>query len=319
MAVSLAQARFEEEKLASPDRPIASSRPHIEFYQGYKPYHERYYVGTKDGISHARDRKYTDVQLNPVKLSDQALFKSTNQFTYTPDGLAQKADLPVLRGYRAIPNPEYRGHRSARDFRDANESAGAPTVNWQTLYRDNYHGWETFDTYNQASAATQARYHFRLNAEDYHKKHHADLLQREPLVSSHQVDFANPYYRRVQPRGQAAASPGLTVEHHNVLSHTGTTSDLFGGTSKGTIRIPGYRGHIPSSSHNRHRLAQPVIEPGVKNILADTYALDLPGYTGHQPRSRLSVHETRRADNMAPPPVGPQTTLLLDGMRANMV
>lgn len=273
----------------------ASSTRHIEKYQGYLPYHERHHVVTKDSISNAPDRKYHDVQLAPTPLFGQFANKTVHQASFT-----------------AVENPPQ--HSQLQSRKDGSSVAGVNEMNvhstkhWNTVYRDSFRGWDNMEESKRQVEASQSRYLFRRAANDFQRQFHPEVLQRPRLVPSSKIDYCDPYLR----------SGVISAETSGVPS-SATTRDLFGGTSKGSIRIPGYRGHIPRSAGNRALATQPIIEHGVKNIMAETYMLDLPGYSGFQPAARSAVHRPRLVANMPPPVTGQQTSLLVDGMAASIV
>jgi hypothetical protein len=103
-----------------------------------------------------------------------------------------------------------------------------------------------------------------------------EVVNRGPIVSSHDVDVGRD--------GDGPATRPLIVGS----GMGSTTHDLADGTSKRTMQLPGYSGHIPATDHNPHALGQALGDTQhdsfqTKTNIRQTFNTRTPGYTGFKP------------------------------------
>jgi hypothetical protein len=94
-----------------------------------------------------------------------------------------------------------------------------------------------------------------------------NVVHREPIYSTSQIDMG--LY------GENPRERGIIVDKSNVQ---GTTKDLFRGTAKASIHIPGYEGFIANAVDPQFGTIPE--RPG-SGTLRMTYKPSVPGYTGH--------------------------------------
>ena len=78
----------------------------------------------------------------------------------------------------------------------------------------------------------------------------------------------------------------MGAEGDNPFSRTAaSTTDLNRGTSKLSVHIPGYCGHVPSSLNNQVMYEQfRGQERPAKSDIRGTSHVNMPNYTGHEPK-----------------------------------
>lgn len=116
-------------------------------------------------------------------------------------------------------------------------------------------------------------------------------------------------------RTYASAADRLSATGRLGVAEMATTKQLFAGTSKASVRLPGYAGHIPASENNVYGLNG--IQPDTKNNLQEIYRHDMPGYTGHHPESVVNDRGPRTPRGKRRMNEGLVAGLILESMKVN--
>lgn len=103
------------------------------------------------------------------------------------------------------------------------------------------------------------------------------VVRREPFASSCQIDMGT-YGENPRNRG---------VSFMEKTGVQGTTQDLFRGTAKASIHIPGYKGFIPTSKPAD--FADKQFHRPSSGELKMTYKPTVPGYTGHYQKEAETI------------------------------
>jgi hypothetical protein len=102
------------------------------------------------------------------------------------------------------------------------------------------------------------------------------VVSRDPIASTAQLDMGM-YGENPRERGLYARKSAIQ----------GTTKDLFRGTTKASVHIPGYKGFI--SNAKEPSLSTNQLERPSSATLRMNYKPSVPGYTGHYQRESENV------------------------------
>jgi len=303
-----------------------SSKTTIPGYSGYIPNFQREYPTTKSTPAY----KYEDINIPERTLMDTSQYISNYTINHGERSIVHpsrrrihSADPPrggagqddALAVKRNAENDANR--QQTIDIRHAYEYEARPTY-WTTSYATNFDAWKaTADAAaarkipdnTMTLAGEGGRSHIQpgstLGKEDGGAYAH-NMLRGHEQISSYQRSYGkfgdNPKKHYVESDGK------------RVFSRRATDADLFLGTAKNTVRIPGYGGFVPHSKNNINTIRQNVPYDTKDNMLL-IYSHNLPKYTGHQPSAVINDRGPRNPQSKRPPPVGLHGSLVLETMK----
>jgi len=309
-------------------------------YQGYVPQFQREFPTTKDVPA----QKYQDINVSQESMTQRSMYASNYSASHSTDAIGAAVTNPVSRrsvnnglqggrkgtenpipqpgntvvgkpipgssipASRAAQNYEKQTHRlnHAVALREAYEYEKRPT-HWQTSYGSNFNAWETSEKAKRDSKLRMESQKSNPSLNNLSPKN-AKAIGREAVRTSYTRDFgalgSNPYDRFAANDGKRA------------FSRRATTAELFGGTNKGSIRVPGHTGWVPESKNNDYNLAgTEIISNTTKDNFLITYRHNVPGYTGHYPAAVVNDHGPRNPGSKATTASHVNAGLVLDSQR----
>lgn len=306
-------------------------------YQGYVPQFQREFPTAKDVPAH----KYEDINQQQQSLTQRSMYSSNYTASHSADAIGAAVTNPISRrsannglqgglkgtanpipaptSTKTIPGSTIPASRAAQNYekqknrlnhavalRETYEYEKRPT-HWQTSYKTNFNAWDTADKAKRDALLRARTQQSNPSLNNSSPKNDA-AISREAVKTSYTRDFgalgSNPYDRFAAGDGKRA------------FSRRATTAELFGGTNKGSIRVPGHTGWVPESKNNDYNLAGTEITSNTtKDNFLITYRHNLPGYTGHNPAAVINDHGPRNPSSKVPIKGPVHAGLVLDSQR----
>jgi len=249
-----------------------SAKTTIPGYSGYIPNYQTEYPMNKLIPAH----KYEDIEPEDQRLEPKGRWTTNYQQTIEPKIIWQqrRQDVPVDNNLVNNFNNINTRRSELQAKRDVHEYETRPASNWGTTYGMQYNGWK-MDRQSRSRHARARTAESSGNAgnSDYRQP---EVAQRSVLQG---VDHKSSYGRSFGPRGGNPRSHYVPSDGKAVFSRRATTNDLFAGSNKGSVRIPGYAGYVPDSRNNIN-IIRNNMPPDLKNNLLEIYRHQMPGYTG---------------------------------------
>jgi len=281
---------------------------HVPGYSGHQPSFAKDYVARPTVPAY----RYHYVPPATVKLTDDTRFKSVNAAQTGPETTILRKTELKLPEVPADANARTQGFRTTakeqreRETKEAYEHQS--TAHWGTSYKSSFdpsvHTALHEAKKKMASSGTTVRH---IDAYGTATSLPANSLRSTQQTSNYVQDF-----------GSFGANPlDRSAESVKEFSKTSTSSDLFAGTTRGSVRIPGYSGHVPSHDRNRSHLDGGA-RVNLKDNLVQTYRGTKPGFTGYQPKSVFNAPSIRKDRAMSHTAQTKQVfaaSLIVDSMR----
>mmetsp|Transcript_23331 Transcript_23331/g.32978 ORF Transcript_23331/g.32978 Transcript_23331/m.32978 type:complete len:286 (-) Transcript_23331:292-1149(-) len=277
----------------------------IPGYSGHIPNFQQEFPSTKPTPAY----KYEDVDIPERTLMDNSNYISTYTQTHGEraiihksrrqrNGESQKKSNLELAAVQKIAENDA-NRQMTINIRHAYEYEARPTY-WSTSYNTNFDGWKA-STIAKETYTKPNNINFVQDSQGAH-----NLLTGPEQLSSYQRSFGR--------FGHDPKTHYFPEDGKRVFSRRATDRDLFFGTSKNTVRIPGYGGFVPESKNNIDTIRQNVPYDTKDNMLM-VYRHNMPGYTGHNPTAVINDRGPRNPISKKPPPEGLQGSLTLETMK----
>jgi len=257
---------------------------HVPGYAGHQPSFAKDYVTRPTVPAY----KFHYVPPPARSLTEDARLMSVNSAQTGPETTVLRKTVLKLPVVPADASAKPQGfHSAARDQkeRDAKEAfQHQSTAHWATSYKSDFNP-AVHDQLRENKTKLQQTGQNVRHIDAYGT---ASNLPANSLRSSQQ---ASNYVRDFGAFGENPLSRSATTIAE--FSQTSTTVDLSAGSTKGSVRIPGYSGHVPAHERNRDQLSGDA-RRSLKDNLVETYRDIKPGFTGYQPKSVFNSPPVRR-------------------------